>query len=92
MPTAQFLHGKISSSKFNILSPPPPRDTMVKYPLPGIGLSIFYLLSLFLLNCEKIINPFHVSVSKQCANYSSCYNVCGPIGVEGVQTYNEEKE
>ena len=73
-------------------SPPPPRDTMVKYPLPGIGLSIFYLLSLFLLNCEKIINPFHVSVSKQCANYSSCYNVCGPIGVEGVQTYNEEKE
>ena len=90
MPTAQFLHGKISSSKFNILSPP--RDTMVKYPLPGIGLSIFYLLSLFLLNCEKIINPFHVSVSKQCANYSSCYNVCGPIGVEGVQTYNEEKE
>ena len=67
-------------------------DTMVKYPLPGIGLSIFYLLSLFLLNCEKIINPFHVSVSKQCANYSSCYNVCGPIGVEGVQTYNEEKE
>ena len=92
MPTAQFLHGKISSIKFNILSPPPPRDTMVKYPLPGIGLSIFYLLSLFLLNCEKIINPFHVSVSKQCANYSSCYNVCGPIGVEGVQTYNEEKE
>ena len=91
MPTAQFLHGKISSSKFNILSPPP-RDTMVKYPLPGIGLSIFYLLSLFLLNCEKIINPFHVSVSKQCANYSSCYNVCGPIGVEGMQTYNEEKE
>ena len=96
MPTAQFLHGKISSSKFNQnlnkLPPPPPRDTMVKYPLPGIGLSIFYLLSLFLLNCEKIINPFHVSVSKQCANYSSCYNVCGPIGVEGVQTYNEEKE
>ena len=55
-------------------------------------LSIFYLLSLFLLNCETILNPFHVSVSKQSANDSSCYNVDGLVGVESMQTYNEEKE